>query len=127
MGGADRDEEQAELLVAGQAAVTERPEGLPHDRRPGGIPVGDQRGQPVSEQAGRGATSRRDRCAASGPCHLCQPDRAGQTRDVHRRGQGIEVGLPGQLRVERLKPPGRIEQERRPIDAVPGSERHLPA
>jgi hypothetical protein len=44
-----------------------------------------------------------------------------------RRGQRLQVGLPGQPRIERLKQPCRRQQQRRYVAAAAGCERDLAA
>ena len=70
---------------------------------------------------------RRERAGSRGRGDLRQPGRSGQAADERRRGQRVQVGLPGEPRIDRLELPGCREEQGGRVGAVTGGERHLAA
>ena len=114
-------------LRRGDAWAGEGAHHVPQRRCGGGGPVGDQQGQAVQDQVGRARRIRRRRQRPGGAGDLQQIAGAGQAPGEHRRHPRGQVGLPGQSEVDRLEPPGRLEQQRGSVAAQARDECGLPA
>ena len=79
-----------------------------------------------SRSAGRGGCARRGQ-GPGGAGDLQQVAGAGQMPGEHRRAPRVQIGLARQVEVERLQPPGRLQQQRRSVAAQARGERDLPA
>ena len=96
----------------------------------GGRPVGDHQREAVQDQVDRprgAAWSWTDGRARADAGDLEQIAGAGQLPGEQGRHPGGQVGLAGQVQVERLEPAGRLEQQRRRVAAQPRGEHDLPA
>ena len=116
-----------ESLFPGDVSRGEGVHCLPQRRNRGGGTVGDQPRQAVEEQVdragrvpgrGEGPGGAGDLEHIAGACQM--PGERGRAP----RGQ---VGLAGQIQVQRLEPLGRLEQQRGSVAAQARDERDLPA
>ncbi len=96
-------------------------------RRPGRVTLGDHQRQPVQQQVGRRRRTRRRARRAGGLSHLPQTAAAGQPASHQRGGKSLQVCTAGQQHVQRIKLPGRRQEQRRCVAAMPGSQRDLAA
>ena len=94
-------------------------------RRAGRVALCEQRRQAVEEQVARRARRRRRGAGGLRPPPARRP--IAETAGEHRRGERLQVRLARQRRVERLEPPGGVEQQRRRVAAAPQRERDLRA
>ena len=91
----------------------------PRERRDGRrVPLGEPRDEGVEEQVGRALGLRPGR-RARGLGDLALVRACSEAPGEHRRRDRLEVGLAGHLGVERIEPPGRLEQQRRRVAPAP--------
>ena len=122
---AARQPEPAAILSAA-AGFAERPQ-RPRERRDGRrVPLGEPRHEGVEEQVGRALGLRAGR-RARGLGDLALVRTGSEAPGVHRRRDRLEVGLAGHLGVERIEPPGRLQQQRRRVAPAPAPEHDLRA
>ena len=122
---AARQPEPAAILSAA-VGFAERPQ-RPRERRDGRrVPLGVPRHEGVEEQVGRALGLRPGR-RACGLGDLALVRTGSEAPGVHRRRDRLEVGLAGHLGVERIEPPGRLQQQRRRVAPAPAPEHDLRA
>ena len=116
-----------ERLGCGDVCAGKGASCLPQRRGGGGRPVGDQQRQAVQQQVARPRRVRRRGQPLGGAGDLQHMAGAGQMPGEPRCLVGVQVGLAGQVQVERLQPPGRLQQQRGRVAVQPRGERDLPA
>ena len=116
-----------ERIVCGDVCAGKGASCLPQHRGGGGRPVGDQQRQAVQQQVARPRRVRRRGQGPGGAGDLQQIVGARQMPGEQRCLVGVQVGLAGQVQVERLQPLGRLQQQRRRVAVQPRGERDLPA
>ena len=103
--------------------------GAAKHRHGGLVALGEQRGQGVEQQVGPARRARPGAGAVRAACAMSSalpPGRARRPGEQGRR-QRVEVGVPGERRIERAEPARRFQQEERCVAAVRCDERDLRA
>jgi hypothetical protein len=76
------------------------------------VSVGGQQGEAVEQQVEGTRITRRRREGPDGAADLQQDLTSGETPRHPRRGPRDQVGLASEVQIERLEPPGGVQQER---------------
>jgi hypothetical protein len=126
-GGAAREPQPANPLLAGEFFAAERAQCPLQHRRPRAVALRLQESQPVEEEIGRSRGLRRRGRPACGIGNLPHTVAAAQATGVHRRGQSLQVGMACETGVERLESFGGLQQQRRRVTAATHDERDLGA
>ena len=112
--------------VSAAVGLAERAQ-RPRERRDGRrVPLGEPRHEGVEERVGRARGLRPGR-RARGLGHLALVRAGAEAPGEHRRRDRLEVGLAGHRGVQRIEPPGRLEQQRRRVAPAPAGEHDLRA
>ena len=105
-----RQQEPAhDRFVTVERLVGERLEREPERRRARGGALRAPRGQPVEDEVDRARRLRRRGRGAGRLGGLAHTGVGVEAARVHRRAEGLEVGLARQRGIERLEPPGGID------------------
>ena len=113
-------------FVHGDPFAAKRADRPPQRRRCCGAPFGDELRETIEQQIGRMRSVRWWGRGPGGPRDVEQIAAARQTTCEECCAPSVEVGLARQARVERLEPPGRLQQLRR-SPGPGGGRRDLPA
>ena len=92
--------------------VGDRPDCPLQGRGRGGVSLGDQQGETVEQQVEWTRSTRRPREGPHGAADLDQDVPGGDVLRQPRRAPGGQVGLAREVQVERLEPPGGLQQQR---------------
>jgi hypothetical protein len=123
-GDAARQPEPAQLVLLRQPVVAERPERDLQRRRPRGEALAGEEREPVEQQV---TGTRRGLPAGgqNGGGDLARIASTDQAVGGERRRERLEIGLAREPRIQRLEPPGGLEQQRRSVAAARSRKRDL--
>ena len=126
-GGAAREPQPADPVLAGELVGAERPQCPLQHRRSGGIPLRVQHRKPVEEKIWRSRWFRRRGCPACRIRRLAHAVAGAQATGGDRRGQRLQIGHARNAGIERLEPFGRLEQQGWGVSATVDGELDLTA
>ena len=98
-------------------------QGSVQGRQSRGVATGEEVDQPVQHKVSQLRWARRTRGLRGRSRDLLGVGADGQPAREHRRGEGVDIGGAAQVRVDRLQPLGRLQQQRGSITAALGDER----
>ena len=123
-GDAAGQPQPAQLVLLGERLVPERAQRDLQRRRPRDVALAGEEGEPVQQQIA-GARGGLPVGGQNGRGDLARIAPAHQAVGGERSRERLEVGLARERRIQRLEPPGRLEQQRRSVAAARHRERDL--